>query len=91
MGQFGEGRMDVLEDLKSIIGDTLGLGDRARALTADSRLLGEIPEFDSMAVVSVLTAVEEHFGLEIDDDEVNAELFETVGALARFVASKLEA
>jgi acyl carrier protein len=91
MEHFGEGRMNVLEDLKNIIGDTLGLGDRARALGIDSGLLGEIPEFDSMAVVSVLTAIEEHFGVEVDDDEVNAETFETVGSLARFVASKLEA
>jgi len=83
--------MDVLDDLKSIIGDTLGLGERARALHAGSGLLGEIPEFDSMAVVSVLTAVEEHFGVQIDDDEVSADIFESVGSLARFVSAKLEA
>lgn len=83
--------MDVLDDIKSIIDDTLGLGGRARSLTAGSGLLGEIPEFDSMAVVSVLTAIEEHFGIEIDDDEVSAEVFETVGSLARFVAAKHEA
>lgn len=83
--------MDVLEDLKQIIGDTLGLGERARSLQASSGLLGEIPEFDSMAVVSVLTAVEEHFGVHIDDDEVSAEVFASVGSLASFVAAKLEA
>jgi acyl carrier protein len=87
----GVGGMNVLEDLKEIIGDTLGLGERARNLQASSGLLGEIPEFDSMAVVSVLTAVEEHFGVQIDDDEVSAEVFESVGSLARFVAAKLEA
>ena len=48
--------MDTLEKVRAILRDTLQLGSRADALRRDSRLLGEIPEFDSMAVVSVLTA-----------------------------------
>jgi acyl carrier protein len=53
-------------------------------------LLGAIPEFDSMAVVSVLTALEQQFGIVIDDDEVDGSIFATIGSLAAFVERKLE-
>ena len=79
----------MLEDIKRILADTLQLGDRAAALTADSPLLGAVPEFDSMAVVTVMEAVEEEFDCTIADDEVSAEVFETVGSLTAFVEQKV--
>lgn len=81
----------MVEEIKAILRDTLQLGARADQLTAGSQLLGTIPEFDSMAVVTVLTMVEDEFGITIDDDEVSAELFETVGTLATFVERKVNA
>ncbi|MEX2123355.1 MAG: phosphopantetheine-binding protein [Woeseia sp.] len=81
----------MVDDIREILRDTLQLGDRADQLTAASPLLGVVPEFDSMAVVTVLTMVEEEFGISIDDDEVSADIFETVGTLARFVERKVNA
>ncbi len=52
-------------------------------------LLGAIPEFDSMAVVSVITSLEENLGIFVEDDEISAETFESVGSLLAFVDSKL--
>ena len=78
-------------DVKRILVNVLGLDSAPEDLAADSGLLGEMPEFDSMAVVSVLTAIEEHFDIEIDDDEVEASMFENVGTLVNFVASKAAA
>jgi len=43
-----------------------------------------------MAVVTLITAVEEDFGLEFDDDEINAEIFETFGSLVGFISKKLD-
>ena len=80
--------MALLDDIRTILGDALGLGERAQELQADSALLGAIPEFDSMAVVSVITALEEQFELSIDDDEVSAETFETLGTIIEFVEGK---
>ncbi len=57
----------------------------------DTNLLGEIPEFDSMAVVSVITGIEEMFEITIDDDDISADTFETVGSLVDYVEEKLEA
>jgi acyl carrier protein len=78
-----------LEDVKTILGDVLSLGEAKNALTAQSALLGSIPELDSMAVVSLIAALEEHFGITVDDDEIAASTFETVGTLTAFVTQKL--
>ena len=43
-----------------------------------------------MAVVSLITALEEQFGVAINDDEIDGETFATVGSLADFVSEKIE-
>jgi acyl carrier protein len=78
-----------LEEIKNILGEVLSLGDAKNALTEQSGLLGSIPELDSMAVVNLITALEEQFGIVVDDDEISASTFETVGTLAAFVHQKL--
>jgi acyl carrier protein len=81
--------MSTLDSVKQVLGDTLQLGSRAQVLNAETPLLGSMPELDSMAVVTVLTAVEETFGIAIADDEVSADTFATVGSLTRFIEKKL--
>ena len=83
--------MDILARVKNILRDTLNLGDRADKFTADTPLLGGLPEFDSMAVVTVVTMIEDELGITIDDDELSADVFATVGALTEFVAGKAAA
>lgn len=80
-----------LESVKTILGDVLNLGSSAQALTRDSALLGSIPELDSMAVVQLLTALEEHYGITIEDDDISAHTFATVGSLADFISDKIAA
>ena len=80
-----------LDDVKLILADVLSLGDAGRALDAGSPLLGAIPELDSMAVVQLLTALEEHYGITIEDDDISAHTFATVGSLADFISDKIAA
>ncbi|WP_394780934.1 acyl carrier protein [Undibacterium sp.] len=82
--------MPVIEDLKNILADTLNLGTQKDLLEADSLLLGSLAELDSMAVVNVIAAMEEYFGIAVDDDEINGKTFESLGSLAAFVERKLE-
>jgi acyl carrier protein len=77
-----------LDEVKTILIDVLGLGDAGRRLDADSPLLGSLPELDSMAVVSLIGALEDHFGIAISDDDISASTFETLGSLAAFVEQK---
>jgi len=77
-----------LDEVKTILIDVLGLGDAGQRLDADSPLLGSLPELDSMAVVSLIGALEEHFDIAVPDDDISASTFETLGSLAAFVAAK---
>ena len=79
----------MIDDVKRIVSTTLQLGTRAAAMNASTPLLGAIPELDSMAVVSLITALEEQFGITVEDDEIGADTFETLGSLASFVEQKL--
>jgi acyl carrier protein len=81
--------MKTLEEVRSVIGDALQLGERVKSFDGATRLLGSLPELDSMAVVTVITAIEEHFGVRVHDDEISAETFETLGTLAAFIEQKL--
>ena len=79
----------VEQQVRAILRDTLQLGDRANRLGERSGLLGSIPELDSMAVVTVITALEDQFGFVVEDDEISADTFETFGSLVQFVESKV--
>ena len=88
-GDPGETARQGKPILISIIVEALGLAEDEIELSSDSRILGAIPEFDSMALVAVLTGVEEQFGFRVEDEEISAETFETLGTLAAFVSGKL--
>ena len=77
------------EQVKRILADTLQLGARGEALNAATPLLGAVPELDSMAVVNVITTLEEYFGISVADDEISADTFATLGSLSAFVEQKL--
>ena len=72
----------VDEGLKQLLAETLGLERAAvAAFEENTELFGALPEFDSMAVAHLLTAMEERLGIEIEDDAVEAEDFMTFGRL----------
>ena len=79
--------MSHLEQVRSIVSSTLGLG--AVRLDENTALLGSVPELDSMAVIALITALEQHFGMTVDDDEIKARHFATLGSLSSFVSRKL--
>ena len=81
--------MAVIDDVKEVVGEVLQIADRAQAFDASTLLFGSIPELDSMAVVSLITGLEERFDFVVEDDEVTAEVFESLGSLADFIEQKL--
>lgn len=81
--------MSTFNTVRNILAQALQLGPRADALTSASPLLGALPELDSMAVVAILTAIEDHFGFTVEDDEISAETFTTLGSLVELVERKL--
>jgi acyl carrier protein len=85
----GSGETQLLQELGRLLAATLGLPTEAVPAEPGTRLLGALPELDSMSVVSFLLGLEEHYGIVIHDDEVDASIFDTLGNLAGFVGGKL--
>lgn len=83
--------MKYLEEVRNLLADILNVHNLRTTLREDSALLGGIAELDSMAVVSLITALENHFGVTVEDDEISSATFATLGSLARFIDEKLAA
>lgn len=83
--------MNTQQEVLSILDEILSLKGRSAGFSASTPLLGAIPELDSMAVVALLTTLEERFGFSVDDDEIEGSTFATVGSLIEFVEGKLAA
>lgn len=81
--------MDVLKEVLRVLDEVLSLGGRSAGFSRDTALLGAIPELDSMAVVSLITALEDQFGMVVDDDDIDGSTFASVGSLTDFVSGKL--
>ena len=74
-----------------VVDEVLSLNGRASTFTRETRLLGAIPELDSMSVVTLITTIEEQFDLVVDDDDINGSTFSTIGSLTDFVSAKIAA
>ena len=72
-----------------MLDDVLSLQGRSAAFDLDTPLLGSVAELDSMAVVAVITTLEERLGIEIGDD-VSGDDFATLGALVDLVSQRLK-
>jgi acyl carrier protein len=81
--------MDIQSDIVAILHSSLGVPSGSISAHPDTPVLGAIPEMDSMSVVGILASLEERYGISVDDDEIDADVFATVGSLTAFVESKL--
>ena len=83
--------LNTRSDVLAVLDDVLSLKGRSASFRDDTDLIGSVPELDSMAVASVLASLEERFGITVDDDEIDASTFATVGSLVAYVQGKLGA
>ncbi|MDP2195740.1 MAG: acyl carrier protein [Rhodocyclaceae bacterium] len=81
--------MNIQQEVLALLDEILSLKGRTATFSADTLLLGAIPELDSMAVVALITGMEERFGFIAEDDEIDGSVFATVGSLVDFVEAKL--
>jgi acyl carrier protein len=81
--------MSTIDQLKALLKTQLQLGNSVDKFDARTELFGSLPEFDSMAVVTIVTALEEQFDIVVADEDLTAEVFATLGSLADFVELKV--
>lgn len=85
-------RSEADQALRAALAGTLGIAPaRAAAFDETTALFGALPELDSMAVATLLTDLEDRTGIIIDDDDIDAETFETFGALRAYLERKIAA
>lgn len=74
--------------IKCLIVTALELDVDPAEIPDDEALFGGGMDLDSMATLEIIAAIEEEFGITVEDAELTAELFESVEALAEYVATK---
>lgn len=80
---------DVQHQVLLTLDSVLSLRGRGLQFTAETALLGALPELDSFAAAAVLGALEDQFGIGFADEALTADAFATVGGLTRLVAAHL--
>ena len=83
--------MDVRNEVVAVLDEVLSLKGRASEFALDTPLLGALPDLDSMAVIALITTIEERFGFIVEDDEIDGSVFASLATLVDFVHSKLAA
>jgi acyl carrier protein len=79
------GTLDIAE-VRTALVETLGIEDRAETIDATTRLLGALPELDSLAVLELIVELERRFEITVSDEDVTADAFATLASLTDFVA-----
>ena len=83
--------MNIAQEVLRVVDEVLSLNGRSAAFNRNTPLLGAVPELDSMAGITLITTLEDQFGLVVDDDDIDGATFATVGSLTDFVSGKLAA
>lgn len=80
---------DIAGRIRGYIVTELMLEDDPSALSDETSLLGS--HLDSLALVQLVAFIEEEFDVTIEDAEVTANNFRTVGDIERLVRGKVQA
>ena len=85
-----ESGLNVRDEVVRVLDSALGLEGRAAGFPDAMPLMGNLPNLDSMAVVTIIGNLEERFGISIEDDDIDGSTFATLGSLVDFVSNKLQ-
>ena len=79
----------IFEDVKAVVVLTLHIEDQADDLGPETGLYGNLPELDSLTVVKLIIALQNRFEIDIKINEIDGDIFDTLGRLAAFVEFKV--
>ena len=78
----------IIEQLKTIIADRLDANIKRAEITPDVSLLEDGLGLDSIMIVELISLIEENFGFQFEEDELDLKILSNLYTLATFVASK---
>lgn len=79
---------NIIEQLKTIIADRLDANIKRAEITPEVSLLEDGLGLDSIMLVELISLVEENFGFQFAEDELDLAIFTNLHTLATFVATK---
>ncbi|MDE2887890.1 MAG: acyl carrier protein [Gemmatimonadota bacterium] len=83
-------QQEVKRRVKKAIVDALGLQIDPHAIPDDEVIFGGGMGADSTAALEVVFEIEEAFGIEVDDEELRVDLFDSVSSLTNYVQRRLD-
>ncbi|WP_448547378.1 acyl carrier protein [Thalassotalea fusca] len=76
----------ILQELQSVLSGIMP-NYQSTYWCEDTALFGAIPEFDSMAIVSLITELEARFDIEVDDEDISEENFANIGNIVELISN----
>jgi acyl carrier protein len=82
---------EITQQLKKIIANDLDVNIDEKTIVDDIGLLEGGLGLDSIAVMELISILEQTFGFEFSDDDLNMDAFQTLTTLSEFVTQKTSA
>ena len=82
--------MSIEHRVKQVIIRTLSLEVEAEEIDNEDELFGGGLGINSMATIEIIVGLEEEFGIEVPDEELRVELFDSVQTMADYVRAVLQ-
>ena len=79
--------MSTEQRVRDLIADNVRWGGDRSQLTADFALIDN-QVIDSLGTISLVSALEDEFGIDVDDEDLVPDNFATIGQIAAFIESK---
>jgi acyl carrier protein len=80
--------MDTGTIVEEFIVDELIIGSKGQKIDYDESLVSK-GVIDSLAILRLISFIEEKFNVKVNDDEVVLENFETINIIVKFIDDKL--
>lgn len=77
------------DEIRDILATIVVDRKRVDTLGEEDSLFDKIPELDSVGCVNLVLAIEQRFGFEIDDVDINESLFASLSSLKNFVEENI--
>ncbi len=82
--------MSIEHRVKQVIIRTLSLEVNAEEIDDEDALFGGGLGLNSMATIEIIVGLEEEFGIEVPDEDLRVELFDSVQTMADYVRAELQ-
>ncbi len=79
----------IIQRVKKVIVKALDLQVKPDEINERESVFGGGIGADSMASLQIIVGIEEEFGIEVEDEDLQVELFDSVLDMAEFVKQKL--